>query len=404
MPRCKSPLLLILICLTTTSRGQQPEPAAPARDDARQAEIESFFESIDLAFGSGPADVLELFSGDHFVASAVERGLLDREQARTQDGLTEQLTRALQQAAEIWYDSFTSDAHDILKLEFRDDDSAEVFVRHWDDNLEVYAKYRWWLVDTGDGWKFFDVEDVEYNMRASALLGSIHQASRDNQPWVRELTALVSAMLQDADDEGTDLVESIQDEVDQLLDRTIPDGLRAWVLSYKILWLLDQDGRTEDALDYIDEMEDLNGEYPAVWYLRGHALGDLEEYQAALDAFGLYAKRFGWDADICEYVSDTYFWMDNPARAAEFAEKGLADNPRSWGCLASLAVSLPADQKSKLDSHLGNLEHDEAAMEYVMDWAIELEDLDAARHVYQLLIRHHPDSELIGYYQEILDQ
>lgn len=406
MYRCSRTLLLIVLtlCLTPVCQGQATEKSAVDRDDPRFEGIDSFFESIDDAFGTDPEAVMDLVSHEHLLARAEELGLKDARQI-PEGKAADEFVDALGQAAEVWFSSFTSDQHDILKLKFDGDNRAKVYVRHWDDGNEIYAKYHWWLVRTDDGWHAYDVKDVEYDLQAAVVLVSIGQAAGDNQSWVGDLSDLVAAYL-DAlmtDDEEVSL-EAIQGEVDTLLEQKIPDNLRAWALSLRINWLLEQEDGADDILDCVEEIESLDGDYPAVHYLRGHALITKEDYAEAIVSFQKYANRFGWDADICEYMADTHFWMDDLPKSVEYAEKGLADNANSWGCLASLMVALPADQKSKLDRHLDNLHNEEFLLEYLIDWSIDLEDFDSARHVYQVLVKEHPGSELIAHYQEILDQ
>ncbi len=403
-----SPPILFWILLTAglspMCRGQATAPLETSQDDPRRAEIESFFDSVNEAFATDPQAVLQLVSREHLTARAARRGLANPDQLN--DGkVADELADALRQASEVWFSGFTSDQYDILELKFVGDDQAEAYLRHWDDGQEIYSKYRWWLIRTDQGWKVSDVRDVEYNLQASSILASVSQAARNNEPWVAELAATASALLEAlaTDDEAISF-DSVQDEIDTLLNRKIPDDLRAWALSLKINWLLDQEDSAEETLDLIHEMENLEGDYPAVHFLRGQVLVSTADYQQALESFQKYADRFGWDADICEFMADTCYSMDDLPRSVEFAEKGLTDKPQSWGCLASLAVALPTDQKSKLDRYLDNLNNEESLLEYLIDWSIQMSDMEAARHVYAVLVQKHPDSELIAHYQEILDQ
>ncbi|MGI9517306.1 MAG: hypothetical protein ACR2NP_09685, partial [Pirellulaceae bacterium] len=90
--------------------------------------------------------------------------------------------------------------------------------------------------------------------------------------------------------------------------------------------------------------------------------------------------------------------------SAEFAEKGVIDNARSWGCLASLAVALPADQKTRLDPYFAKMNNDANLMDYVMGYANNVDDMDAVLHIYRLLRQYHPDSEITREYQSQFDQ
>ena len=342
---------------------------------------------------------------DDMLRAAETRGFLPKGSRDEKRYSTKEISAAFGYAIDIWLDPVAWQEHDLRRIDYESETSAQVFARHWDDDFEVYAKMRWWLRRGEDGkWKVVDIEDIDQGCRLSAVIGILLQASAEGASWVEPLNKLQKAIRDAAESEYETSSGKTYKALSELLEGELPDQIEALLLTMRIGSVISEGENVERALDDIERLEDISGTRPIAWYLEGDALSVLEQYEKAIDAYKKYSDLFGWDCDVCELVADAWLGLEQRDKAVEFARRGLKDNQQSWGCLATLAVALPDDGKSELDEYLKKHFNDEGLLEYVIDWSLEMDDQVAAIHVFSILKKAHPDSELIEYYEEIFDK
>jgi tetratricopeptide (TPR) repeat protein len=279
--------------------------------------------------------------------------------------------------------------------------------RHWDDEQQVYSKNRWWLkkADAQADWQFYDLVDMDMNVRTSMMVALATAAAMDRKPWLQSMMEIVALVQQFGSDlESVVEVEGMQKRLEMLTQEDVPVEIRTFALTLLTIKYIGTENRLDDALETIEEIGRLDPKSALRFFMQGNVYVAMEEPQKAISSFEKYAAAYGWEADVCESVSDVYMQLGNAEKSIEYATRGLADNKDSWGCLISLLVALPDEQKSQIDEHLKAMDHNIDVIEIAIDYAIEIDDLTSARHMYRLLQKHHPDSELVDYYQEQFDQ
>lgn len=371
----------------------------------REQEIRAYLDELREAFAAEDQEAIrERLSIDAMIESVRARGVADFDEIGQQEAFKEGFSEGIGQAIAGWSRMMGWDQHDIRKIEWESPTRAIVSVRNWHDQLEVHTKMRWWLVRSSEEgrWQFYDFEDLDQGLRVSSVMGSTLTGILSQAPWVQPFLRIARTM-QTAEDE-LQLIEGIQSDVKQLLEYSLPEDLRVFTVVMRSTALINLEEDPESALALMDELKNLKASYPMLDYLRGTAHQAASRWEEAIKWFEQYADTMGWDADVCESVADCYWDLGEIAKANEMARKGLDDQPTSWGCLATFAISLPEDRSSELFERMDKIDNPEGAFETVIDWALTNEKEDIARKVYLRLEVKHPNSELLEYYREFFLQ
>ncbi len=385
---------------------QQPGESTPpvVRDVSAEhvGEIETFFAKLGEALRSGDEGTLATcFSGEKMAQSCDDRGLLKIGDDKLRAALIEAIDENLDESFPLWCETMAWDRIEFRSFTAGEKQTVVVVTRGWNGIQQVWTLIRWWLARNEDGsWVVFDFEDLDTGLRTSTMLGIGVEATRSGAAWLPKLTALITYSTRGEPTAGVlETMDDLERLIDEVLEDQVPADIEAFVLILKINNLLGQEEGPREALLLTGRLQKLMPDSPIVWYLRGIANFTLEQYSESVAACEKYAELTGWDSDICEKISDSWFQLDEREKARKFAEQGLQDNPQAWGCLASLAVSLPDDRKAELEPWLARCEYDIAVIEMVIDWTIEQEEWSAADFLFALLKKHHADSELIPYYE-----
>ncbi len=422
-------LAILLFAFGNCQSGNlQGQDVKPPQDESRQAfqekgdssnddesqevteevekQIADFFDELQVAFNSeNGSEIPRLFSIGELVDSAEERGIFDLGKGERRTQLVKAIQSGFGRAAYQWT-YMAWDSHEIRKIEALERDRFAVFVRHWHDTDEIYSKIRWWLVRTAPGeFKIYDFEDFDFNLRTSSLLGSALTDVPNRPAWLEPMRRLGLAFQTASPEDVMSNLDKYQTEVDDILAGDPPTEIRNFVDTLRVNHLLfaDTSESNQTALKIVEEMHQA-GDPPIAHYLKGELLMSLEQFEEAIESFENYSQRLGWDSDTYEMISDCHMALGDEDKSIEAAQLGLKDNHRSWGCLASLGLALPAERFEELKPHFEKLNFDEGALEYSMDWAIESENLELGRFLFGWLKEKHPESELIEYYNEVFSK
>ncbi len=396
-------LILLVTLLVPTTHAQQEEGSV----DRRQTrQIKRLFQKIGDQFLDDDFQAVESsFDLPKLIESTEQRGILDLgSDDRQRDTYTRNFKTGFNSKLHSWGELISWYQFEVTEIRRNSDDSVSVMTRHWDDSDEVYFRMQWWLHDTDTGWKIFDLADVDSSLRVSTMMAIGFNAAKQQKPWLEPMRSIVNKINELGDLNSVILDESLIEDTQAMLHEDAPEDVRFFGLLAVCLHQLYAKEDPAGALVTSGEMAKINSSAPVILLLQADAHQLASQPEQALKAYRQYAERFGWDAETCETVSDIHYNLKNKNKSAEFAEMGLADQPTSWGCLASLAVALPANEKSKLSAHFAKIGNDLDAMELVTNWAINNDDLAAARQILSLMRQHHPDSPLINLYQEQFDQ
>lgn len=383
---------------------QQDDRALPAPDpsDRRRDEVSRFFEALTRQMQRGDARaVLTSISSRHVLDLLVERRFVSYADERQRELLLRQLRRSLSRGWSTWGSALDWDRFEIKHLEWLTEHAAVVTVRHRSTEWQTNLRMRWWIVRVEESWKIYDFEDLDQSIRVSSLLGLLMQARASGESWTPALEQLLSAV-QDAGSIENALweLDSFEELLDELLTNDLPEDLQAFVLTMRAIsaqWMDDPDLTWSLLLD----LEALPGDRPGVRLMKGSALMSLERYDEALVEFKAYGESLGFDCDVYENMADCYWELGERSKAVEYAERGLQDNELSWGCLATLALALPAHRQSELTRHFERMGHAEGAYEFVLDWVIEQEEMETGAFIFDLFRKAHPESDLLPYYNDI---
>lgn len=405
--------VLFLIAILVAPSGtiialqQDPEPAPISK--TQKADIpeglQAFVANVRKSVESGSMQTLtQHFSIEHLVESAIARGALTVESDTEKETLVNTFRDTINSAAENLFGFHIGDETRILSSTGRDDGTTELVFRLWMDDYDTCHLFRWRLVREDTTWKIIDTEDMNYSLSTSTLLVTGMEAYKKGETWGSDFRQLMNDFRNpnttvDPDEELATLLELAE----ELLDQKIPDECTSFLRIVQVSCLLglgEDLGAAEETVDILEKLDNP----PAVTnYLRGDVLLAQERYKEAITAYEKYAAQFGWDANTYEMVADSWWGLGDREKATEFAMKGLEDDHRSWGCMMTLLVALPAMKKDEIDPWLEKNEFEEGLLEWVIDWSLENDDQEGSVHVFRLLKKHHPESALIEYYNDILD-
>ena len=364
-------------------------------------EINAYFADLGQAFATvDTAEITQLIWGEGILLCAEGRGLITLPTGFRRKKFMEGFNRGFSGSAEGVATTMKFEEHRLQLIEEIREGEVIAYVRLWLSDFQTYSKMRWWLLRDADGrWKAYDYEDFDQNLRTSSLVGALMNAAESNAPWVKPTLKLIQGM-QGLASSGELLtgIGSLQDDVDAVLNTAAPDAVKsiAYTFRYSSLAI---DGKFEEGLKALEEMEKLDPGSPLALYGRGVCYLGLERADEAIAALTTYANRLGWDADVCDLMSAAYLAKDDTAAAIDFAKRGLVDTPESVDCLIDLGLALPPEQIGEFAEFAAKRKDPEAGYEATLDYCLEAGYDEEAGAIYELLKKNFPESELIGIYR-----
>jgi tetratricopeptide (TPR) repeat protein len=359
-------------------------------------------EDLNNAFASGSSRRIgRKFSMEAMFESLQERKLIPALEAAELSQLRERMEVAMRSK----YRNFSELAWTHVKwtrFERLDDQRVVVLGRHYDAN-ELSTSVRWWLKREADEWKVYDLEILDLNLRFSTLAGvgfSVAGKQLESMSAFQEISSaaemLNSGMLDEAD------LEQLIENADLVLEDEFPDDIKRFALLLRAVALAQLDDATA-ALEDLEQLEKMPGESPILYRLRGEIFASQERHAAAIESFQKLGELLGYDVGIHEALSDIFLDWGKSEQAADQARLGLKDMPESVGCLASLAAALPASKVAELEPLFKDHDYDEYVLATVIEWCVEADRLAGAKFAYQILKKHHPNSDLVQEWGEDLD-
>jgi len=379
------------------------EPVKPVSGPGEiPADVAAFMEELRLAMASGSARRI----GQQFSLAGVVESLGQRDLLPKLEGVDDaEWVKRLEVGLRPRFSAFRSMAWETskwLQFERSSEDRVEILGRHYDED-GTSQPIRWHLRREGDRWRVYDFEMLEMSARFSALLAwGMNMGPSATLPagMLQEFAQSAELLRQGLLDE--DDLEALVENADELMAADVPQELRRFVLLIRAVAYMALE-ELDVALQDLGTLEKMPVESPILHQLRGEIYAAQERYELAVESFRKYGDRLGFDAALHESMSDAYRAIDKLELATEQARLGLADQPRSIGCLASLAAALPAGQLEQLEPHFELHGHSEEVLASVILWCVETDRLEGARYAFRALKKHQPASELIESLKEILD-
>lgn len=396
--------------LVTTSDGGTLTKTVVTEDSRYRPGADEMLGRLRLAFSQeNVSELAQLIDGDTMVREAIEMGALPASVVRGDRGraFVRGFEQGMSQALAATGSLMKWDETRITRIEATDVDRMIVYVKLWDEEMEAYSKLRWWLKKSGSEWKVYDFEDFDMNVRMSMMIGVGFTASQsgENQIWAQSLLKIL-AFMQQQESAMTTLLTI--DELDPVFETLIsaegvPPKIQGLAHFFKAaICIVDEDWKA--ALDQIEAAQQIDPGLPVHLYMKTTVFSQMGRYEEARKSLDAYAEKLGWDADTCMFAAQIAYDSGDSKTAREFALRGLEDQPGSFYNLEYYGLALPEAEKGKIEDYFLKLSDSESGFEYLMD-AFLLQEDDAAMNALMAIQReHHPDSELIEYYEELISE
>lgn len=319
--------------------------------EALAAELQGLFSDLAQGLREGNAPRLEnRFDPDRATAQiaatgALPRGLSMRDFAR---GLREAVTAYLLQppGVTLWEES------QIRNARVLGPDTVVVIARHRHPN-GYYLKYRWWVVRSPVGLKFYDCEDLDAAIRFSTITG-LGLRSGQVSPQVRQAVSTLNEMFADLGKGDIDTAERKINEVGRVPLPYYLDGSRLLALGM----VHHARERFAEALAAFDRAEQCSPDMPLLDLWRGYAFNGLGQWDKALKHLQAYRDLLGEDANVLEALGHALRGLKRFPEAVAAYRKALDDNPKKvqsfLGLLMALSNEEPRDDVPERFARLGD--------------------------------------------------
>lgn len=343
----------------------------------------------------------------HFLSA---KGLFEAtKEAGAFEGVDDEKVAAIQKALPITLGAMSGplkmmsyDRYKILRIEKLEGERRVVYVRLYDNELNVTTPMRWWLVKEEDLYRAYDFEDLSVGLRTTSIMTAALIANLGDKvpPWFPALMAVVMPM-QTLDMNEMDSWLKLEKPIFALTETELPKDFQNFASIMKVA-VFQVKGEVEGALAELAKSRQMGFDCPMWHYLKGSVLQVDENYDEAIEEFASHAKLFGWDSDVLEMVSDCYYELGNFEKAREAALRGLKDNPLSWACAASLAASSNEMQiREELPGIFKQGRKEEEFYETALDYLLDLEENEKAKVLYAVFQKEVGESDLFEYYDEV---
>ncbi|GHC48641.1 hypothetical protein [Roseibacillus persicicus] len=325
------------------------------------------------------------------------------------EGVAEDKVRAIEMALPTAINAMSAplkmlayDKFKVLRIEKLEAGQRIVYVRLYDNELNVTTPMRWWLVKEEDIYRAYDFEDLSVGLRTTSIMTAALIANMgDKVPeWFPAVMAVVVPM-QTLDMGDPDSWVKLEKPIFALAETELPDDFRNFASVMKVA-VFQVKGEVQGALEELAAARQEGFDCPMWHYLKGSVLSADENYDEAIEEFASHAKLFGWDSDVLEMVSDCYYELGDMEHAREAALRGLKDNPLSWACAASLAASSNLMQiREEIPGIFKQGRDEEVFYESALDYLLDLEENEKAKVLYSVFQKAVGESDLFEYYDEV---
>ncbi|MHC4861733.1 MAG: tetratricopeptide repeat protein, partial [Planctomycetota bacterium] len=271
---------------------------------------------------------------------------------------------------------------------------AVVLTRDWMPG-DVTRKARWWLVRSGERWKLYDLEEVDFGIRmslgAAGVLSSM--TSGKDTSWIEAQQKLLAAM-KAIHDSNADLAEAILTEIDGVRFPRVIEGVRQVVLgSLRLL-----QGRPGDAVGNLDRAAAIHPDMPMLSLLRASAGNALGDHAVALGQARRYLELVGGEADGHLQEGIALAGLGRTSQAMAAFHRGLARNPDSLENLVELALLLPPAKSGEIGTRFAKLRDPAGSFEVLVESLVARGGLEQARTVVAALRKLSPKDPRADYY------
>jgi len=334
-------------------------PVPPTPDE--RAEFGRFFDELSAALKRGDAtEAGRRFDSHRMTAELTRQGAFDRipggDQRGFRRGFAEGVGRALG-ASLVGNELLRWDRTTIRRVRWTEDRKEAVVIAVHADGVgpdSLRMKMRWWFIRKDDGWKIYDLEDLEMGMRISQAMRML-LASQSLQDLVNNAPAMRVATHDIRSAMVALVIQKDFDEAERILVRCrgvrLPDFLAA-VRELVEGGLLLERNKPEDALRHLIEADRLLPGMPVVKLCRAAGLNQLEKHAEALELAQAYMAELGPDAVALAHAGFALEGLGRHDEALDSYRKGSDEDPDERLCLLGLLRLLPVEMKSEIADRL----------------------------------------------------
>jgi len=286
---------------------------------------------------------------------------------------------------------------EVRRVQFiKDDTEAVVYARQWDAD-DVASKTRWWLLRDGDKWRAYDMEILEVSMRFSVMLGLGFKMADRNDPSVRHVPALMTAVQDGVAGEVESAIETLE-QLDRAGFPPVLESLRLMMLAA----FYGDELEYGEAIKTADRAMQINSDLPMIHLIYSACYNGLKEHEKAIQHADLYANLLGKDGDYYVELGDAYAGMGEKDKAIKAYQDGLADDAQCGNNVLGLMKIVPADQRDAVVQHYRVLNDADLWFLGFAEQLVKREDPDTLRILIDIHKGVMPDDENISFYEEEL--
>jgi tetratricopeptide (TPR) repeat protein len=233
-------------------------------------------------------------------------------------------------------------------------DEVVVIVRHAHP-AGATLKMRWWLVRRGDGWKVYDLEDLDIGIPFSSLSATlIQQGDAKLADSSRAATLLGEAVQSIAIQQDVDGVEK---KLGQIARLQLPRELEAMRFMVKAM-ICQHRGQHKEAVAAVAKARTFRQDLPILDFLQGVALSRLGQWQEGLKHLEAYRALLGDDAIVCREIGQALRNSKKFVEAEKAYRKSLDLNPTDADAFQGFLLALGGDSdKSDVGARFLKLTH-----------------------------------------------
>ncbi len=280
----------------------------------------------------------------------------------------------------------------IVHVQRRNPNEAVMYGYFWDTGGES-SEVRWWIVRSGQGWKAFDWELLQYGLRGSTELAIYYSYADDPglDQYNRCMADVRAANQFQADYEYASAAESLRAAESRSVLPQLQDDA-ALVVGFA--WL-----RSGDAKQALENFRRVTLPAAAPGALYGQALchSRLSQHQQAIDLAVKYEALVGSGPHVSQLKAEALTSLERTAEAAAEWRKLLKFDPNNFEALRSFGLALAEDEKDVLAEFVSRADDPPATAESLAEGFLPYGDTAAVQAMVTLLRKLAPDSPRVDY-------
>ncbi len=398
MPRPAIGTLVIVLLLGARSFAEEE----PAPADTSRAEIHALLTELQKAANAeDDAAIARLFHAQTLVEELERQGFLQHVPEKRRVTVRRAMALRLQMGlGGNLVDPFVS--FEIRRVfETESPGRQKVYVRSQDRDGWT-SKTHWYVVRRPEGWRLYDLEEIDGGIRASSVMGVVLvEMLAGGVQEIRGWSSVARLLPEAFDALGEGDFEKARTLATELEGLRLPDVIGC-VLQMVLATIDNYDENTEKALDRLARAQKMNPDAPGVHYIRATVLNQANRFEEALAAARTYVSLVDPDPEVNVELARALIGLKRPGEAVAPLEEALRESPGNGEALAYLAAALPDDRTGVLVAHLKKMHDKDNGFTDATDTAYAADLTDALRRLIAAGAQIVPEHRDVHYYAGVL--